>query len=164
MMKFSWCLLLIGFMFSGCLKQDKGCPYKEVNIVAPTAEQQQVEAYLAANGITTAVRHPSGMYYAVVTPGTGNKPSLCSVVSVGYSGTLQNGTVFDQQNIISFDLGRLIEGWKKGLPLIAKSGRIKLFIPPSLGYGNTDVKNSNNVIVIPANSMLIFDIEVFDVN
>lgn len=164
-MKFSWCLLLIGcFVFSGCLKQDKGCPYKELTVTAPMAEQQQVEAYLAANSITTAVKHPSGMYYAVVTPGTGNKPSLCSVVSVGYSGTLQNGTVFDQQNIISFDLGRLIEGWKKGLPLIAKSGRIKLFIPPTLGYGNTDVKNSAGVVVIPANSMLIFDIEVFDVN
>src|SRR5215210_1690737 len=107
MMKFSWCLLFIGFVVSGCLKQDKGCPYKEVNVIAPAAEQQQVEAYLAANGITTAAKHPSGMYYAIVTPGTGNKPSLCSVVSVGYSGTLQNGTVFDQQNIISFDLGRL---------------------------------------------------------
>lgn len=163
MMKFSWCLLLIGFVFSGCLKQDKGCPYKEVNINAPTAEQQHVEAYLQANSIT-AVKHSSGMYYAIVTPGTGNKPSLCSVVTVGYSGTLENGTAFDQQNIISFDLGRLIEGWKKGLPLIAKGGRIKLFIPPSLGYGNTDVKNSSGVVVIPANSMLIFDIEVFDVN
>jgi FKBP-type peptidyl-prolyl cis-trans isomerase FkpA len=163
-MKFSWCLLLICFVFSGCLKQDKGCPYKEVNVIAPTAEQQQVEAYLSTNGITNAVKHSSGMYYVVVTPGTGNKPGLCSVVSVGYNGTLQNGSVFDQQNIISFDLGRLIEGWKKGLPLIAKGGRIKLYIPPSLGYGNTDVKNSSGVVVIPANSMLIFDIEVFDVN
>lgn len=163
-MKFSWCLLLACFVFSGCLKQDKGCPYKESTVVASTAEQQQVEAYLSSNGITNAVKHSSGMYYAIITPGTGNKPSLCSVVSVGYTGTLTNGSVFDQQNIISFDLGRLIEGWKKGLPLVAKGGRIKLFIPPSLGYGNTDVKNSSGVVVIPANSMLIFDIEVFDVN
>lgn len=163
MMKFSWCLLLMGVVFSGCLKQDKGCPYKETNVNAPAAEQQQVEAYLAANSIT-AVKHSSGFYYSVVTPGTGAKPSLCSVVTVGYSGTLTSGTVFDQQNIISFDLGRLIEGWKKGLQLVAKGGRIKLYIPPSLGYGNTDVKDSNGATVIPANSMLIFDIEVFDVN
>lgn len=163
MMKFSWCFLLLGFVFSGCLKQDKGCPYNDVAVTAPLAEQQTVETYLQANSIT-AVKHPSGMYYNVVTPGSGNKPGLCSVVSVGYTGTLQNGSVFDQQNLISFDLGRLIEGWKKGLPLVAKGGRIRLYIPPTLGYGNTDVKNGSGVVVIPANSMLIFDIEVFDVN
>lgn len=163
MMKFSWCLLLMGMMFSGCLKSDKGCPYKESNITAPATEQQQVEAYLSANGIT-AVKHASGLYYQIVSNGSAVTPQLCSSVSVGYTGKLANGTVFDTQNLISFDLGRVIEGWKKGLQLIQKGGQIKLYIPPSLGYGANDVKNNSGAVIIPANSMLIFDVEIFDVN
>jgi FKBP-type peptidyl-prolyl cis-trans isomerase FkpA len=56
----------------------------------------------------------------------------------------------------------LIEGWKIGLPLIQKSGKIKLYIPPSLGYGASDIKDNNGVVVIPANSMLIFDVSLVD--
>ncbi len=163
MIKFSTCLLLLCVLLSGCLKSDKGCPYNSANVTAPAVEEQQVQAYLDANGLT-AIKHPSGFFYQVVMPGSGARPELCSVVSVGYIGTLSNGNVFDQQNLISFDLGRLIEGWKKGLPLIQKGGRIKLYIPPTLGYGPVDVKNDNGTVVIPANSMLIFDIEMFDVN
>lgn len=164
MMKFSWCFLVLGVLFSGCLKTDKGCPYKENNITAPASEQQAVESYLSTNGLT-ATKHPSGFYYEVVNPGTGTvTPHLCSVVSVGYVGKLTNGTIFDQQNIVSFDLGRVIEGWKKGIPLIKKTGRIKLYIPPSLGYGGHDMRDPNGNVVIPANSILIFDVEMFDVN
>jgi FKBP-type peptidyl-prolyl cis-trans isomerase FkpA len=140
----------------------KDCPYKENNVVAPVSEQQQIEAYLAANGLT-ASKHANGFYYQVVTAGSAKTPQLCSVISVGYSGKLSNGNQFDAQNLISFELGGAIEGWKKGLPLIQKGGRIKLYIPPSLGYGAHDVKEGNTV-VIPANSMLIFDVELFDVN
>ena len=61
-----------------------------------------------------------------------------------------------------FVLGALIEGWKKGLPLIKKSGEIILYIPPSLGYGSQDYVNSDNVVVIPKNSMLIFTIKLKD--
>lgn len=163
MKRFSWCLLLVGALFSGCLKSDNGCPFKDVDVTAPASQQQQIEAYLAANQLT-ASKHASGFYYQVIMPGSGLTPHLCSVVSVGYTGKLVNGNVFDQQQLISFDLGRVIEGWKKGLPLIQKGGRIKLYIPPALGYGSVDVKDGNNNVVIPANSILIFDVEVFEVN
>ena len=162
-MKFSWCLLLMGIMFSGCLKSDKGCPYREQNLTAPASEQAQVESYLSTNSIT-AVKHASGMYYQVITNGTGVAPQLCSTVSVGYTGKLTNDRVFDSQNLISFELGRVISGWQKGLPLIQKGGRIKLYIPPSLGYGGNDIRDNLGNIVIPANSILIFDVEIFDVN
>jgi FKBP-type peptidyl-prolyl cis-trans isomerase FkpA len=163
MMKYSWCLLLLGMVFSGCLKTDKGCPYKETSVTAPASEQQQVEAYLSANAIT-AIKHPSGLYYQIVAQGSGATPQLCSAVSVGYTGKLTNGKDFDQQNMISFDLGRVITGWQKGLPLIQKGGHIKLYIPPTLGYGAYDIKDINGAVVIPANSILIFDVEMFDVN
>lgn len=163
MKRFSWGLIMVAALFSGCLKTEKGCPFKDLNIVAPASEQQQIEAYLASNNLA-ASKHTSGLYYQVVTPGAGVTPNLCSVVSVGYTGKLTNGHVFDQKPIITFDLGRVIEGWKKGLPLIQRGGKIRLYIPPSLGYGPVDVKDQNNNVVIPANSVLIFDVEMFEVN
>ncbi|MGB8194238.1 MAG: FKBP-type peptidyl-prolyl cis-trans isomerase [Chitinophagaceae bacterium] len=163
MMKFSWCFLVLGVLFTGCLKTDKGCPFKESSAVAPLTEQQQIEVFLSNNGLS-ATKHPSGMYYQVLSPGSGANPNLCSVVSVGYIGKLMNGNIFDSKNIIAFDLGRLVEGWKKGVPLIQKGGKIKLYIPPSLGYGSSDIKDSGGNVIIPANSILIFDVELFDVN
>lgn len=132
------------------------------SITAPEAEQQAVLDYLTDNSIV-ATKHASGMYYQVVTPGTGtgNPPALCSQIQINYAGKLTNGTVFDQQTSAVFVLGSLIEGWKKGIPLIQKGGQIKLFIPPSLGYGSTDVKK-DNVVVIPANSILVFDVSLTD--
>ena len=164
MIKFSWCFLVLGFVFSGCLKTKNDCPYTESKVVAPTAEQQQVEYYLSQSGITNAIKHPSGFYYSIVSQGSGATPQICSVVTVGYTGKLTNGNQFDQQNLISFDLGRVIEGWRKGLPLIQKNGRIKLYIPPSLGYGHQEIKDGQGAVVIPANSILVFDVEMFDVN
>jgi FKBP-type peptidyl-prolyl cis-trans isomerase FkpA len=52
---------------------------------------------------------------------------------------------------------QLIEGWKIGLPLLKKGGHIKLYVPPSLGYGPSPNRN------IPGNSVLIFDIRLVDV-
>jgi FKBP-type peptidyl-prolyl cis-trans isomerase len=78
---------------------------------------------------------------------------------VAYKGQLTNGNVFDQQLKYVFStLGSLIDGWRQGLPLIKKGGEIKLYIPPSLGYGSD---NSNPSI--PPNSILIFDVTLIDV-
>ena len=57
----------------------------------------------------------------------------------------------------SFQLKNLIIGWQKGIPLIQKGGSIRLYIPPSMGYGS---KSSSS---IPANSTLIFDIDLVGV-
>ena len=81
---------------------------------------------------------------------------------INYTGLLSNGHKFDEGKNVAFTLGSLMEGWKKGLPLIQKGGKIKLYIPPSLGYGSSDIKDNNGAVVIPANSMLIFDISLLD--
>jgi FKBP-type peptidyl-prolyl cis-trans isomerase FkpA len=60
-------------------------------------------------------------------------------------------------------LGQLIIGWQKGLPLIKSGGSITLFIPPSLGYGNQDIRNSSGAVIIPANSNLKFTIDLVSV-
>ena len=153
-------LLVLALFSSSCLKKETGCQYKENNHMAPSSEEQAVLNYLSANGIS-ATKHGSNMYYQVVQSGSGASPNLCSQVVVNYIGKLTNGNVFDQQTNSVFMLGVLIDGWKKGLPLIKKGGRINLYIPPSLGYGNNDVKENGNII-IPANSVLIFDISLID--
>jgi FKBP-type peptidyl-prolyl cis-trans isomerase FkpA len=160
MKKLVLCLLSVWFL-SGCLKNDTGCP-APTNIVAPQSEQQVVVDYLGANNIS-AVKHSSGMYYQIEVRGSGGVPNDCSSIAINYKGQLANGNVFDEGKNVAFTLGRLIEGWKKGLPLIQKGGRIKLYIPPTLGYGSSDIKDTNGTVVIPANSMLIFEITLLDV-
>ena len=156
------CLLAVAILSGSCLKKSDGCPYSEANITASTAEEATITGYLSGNGLT-ATRHSSGMYYSIVQQGSSTTANLCSSLLVNYSGKLSNGSVFDSKNDAMFVLGAVIEGWKKGIPLIQKGGQIRLYIPPSLGYGNADVKNGSTV-VIPANSMLIFDITLKDVN
>ena len=157
------CLLVIMVFLSSCFKSDNGCSFTDTNVVAPAAEVTALENYLSSNGITTAVKHASGFYYEFITAGTGVKPTLCSIITVGYTGKLTNGNVFDSQQSLSFQLGSLIEGWKKGVPLIQKGGSIKLYIPPSLGYGAVDVRDNQGNVVVPANSILIFEIDLMDV-
>jgi len=150
-------LLTAVSLCTGCFKDDKGCSYTQSTTVAPANEQTMIEEYLTANNLT-ATKHSSGMYYEIVQAGTGGAPGLCSSVQINYVGKLANGSTFDSNTNAVFTLGTLIDGWKKGLPLLQKGGRIKLYIPPSLGYGGSDIKDRDNNVIIPANSMLIFDI------
>lgn len=161
MRKIIGCLLVIAFMAGSCLKKEGGCGYNDTSVVAPANEVTMVEDYLSANSIT-ATKHASGMYYQVVNAGSGGTPHLCSQVKVAYVGKLTNGTIFDQSSSRVFTLGSLIEGWKKGLPLIQKGGTIKLFIPPTLGYGASNYPPTG-AVVIPGNSVIIFEVTLDDI-
>ena len=146
------------FLLSSCSKQnDDFCNYDACAVSAPASEVTQLEAYLASAAIT-ATKHCSGMYYTIDAAGSGATATICSTVSVKYKGQLTNGNVFDQATTpVSFQLGGLIEAWKKGIPLIKPGGKIKLYCPPSLAYGNQAVGT------IPANSILIFEVELVGV-
>jgi len=160
MRKLVLCLISIAIFSIGC-KKNSECP-KDDNLVAPLMEEQALAAYLNANGIV-ATKHANNMYYQIITPGTGGSPDLCSSVRVSYTGRVSNSAVnFDAGTNTDFKLGVLISGWKKGVPLIQKGGRIKLYLPPYLAYGANDVKDGNGKVVIPANSILVFDITLVD--
>jgi FKBP-type peptidyl-prolyl cis-trans isomerase FkpA len=146
---------------SSCFKKNDGCGTQD-NIVAPVSEQNLVKAYLDSNRIA-ATLNQSGFYYEIVKAGTGSNPNLCSRITVSYIGQLTDSTVFDQETDQIYTLGDLIDGWKKGLPLIQAGGEIKLYIPPSLGYGSNGLKDNAGNIVVPGNSILIFDINLLDV-
>lgn len=152
-------LMAVMIVISGCNKDESDCPYSDTSITVPPAEITAIEAYLATKGIANAVKDPRGFYYTIQTQGTGGIAGVCSQIAIYYTGTLTNNVVFDGTNgaPVTFTLGQLIPGWIKGIPLIKAGGRIQLYLPPTLGYG------SNAVGTIPANSILIFDIELLDV-
>lgn len=153
--------MIIGFfalaIFSGCLKYKEPeftCNYNECAYVAPAAEIQAVQDYLDAQGIT-AIKHCSGLFYTIDDPGTGASPTVCNTIAFTYVGSLTNGTVFEQATspVVS-NLSGLITGFKNGLPRLKTGGRMHLYIPPSLGYGSTDMGK------IPPNSIVIFDVSL----
>jgi FKBP-type peptidyl-prolyl cis-trans isomerase FkpA len=113
--------------------------------------------------IESMTRTNTGLYYQDVTVGTGAQAAAGDSVFVLYSGWLPNGTLFDTTDDngvpISFTLGagRVIDGWDEGLAGMRVGGVRKLVIPPSLGYG----AQANPPI--PANAVLVFRVELVDV-
>lgn len=154
--------ILLATVCASCAKDDTACNFIDSTVIASAGETASVQSYLTANTITGTTLHPAGFYYKVTQAGTGAAVvNLCSQVSVKYTGKLTNGTIFDQTTgteVRVFPLGQVILGWQKGVPLISAGGKITLYIPPSLGYGGSPVG------VIPANSILIFDIELVAVS
>lgn len=123
--------------------------------VAISTDQRTLEDYITENNLTVQ-EGPEGLRYIIEEPGTADRPTVNSRVTVNYVGRLTDDRIFDETtgSPISFQLGNLIRGWQLGIPLVGTGGRIKLLLPPSLGYGNRPVGS------IPANSNLIFDIEL----
>lgn len=107
----------------------------------------------------TATKTSSGLYYVIDVQGTGSYPTIDSTVTVAYVGKLANGGIFDQSNSLgaTFPLANVIQGWKEGIPYFNEGGAGVLLIPSHLGYGEGGSAS------IPSNSVLIFEIELIDV-
>jgi FKBP-type peptidyl-prolyl cis-trans isomerase FkpA len=159
-------LSVIAVILVSCKKKaDDTCNAQAGTTVAPANEELLVTNYLSSNNITTATElEGSGMYYIIDAAGNGTKPNQCKTLSVKYKGYRQNNEIFDQttgSGTVSFVLANLIEGWRRGLPLLSAGGKIRLFVPPSLHYGPNGLQNPNTgTIIIPANQMIWFDIEL----
>ncbi len=166
-MKYLLSLVMVVTVLSACKKKG-GCDVTPGNTSASAQEEAMVTDYIAANNITGAVElGNSGLYYVIETPGNSKKPGLCTTVAVKYVGRLTNGTIFDQTtgtNTAVFSLSNLIESWQRTIPLLGEGGKIKLIVPPALGYGAQGSFNPNTgQYSIPPNSVLIFDIELVTV-
>jgi FKBP-type peptidyl-prolyl cis-trans isomerase FkpA len=149
MMKTLPFFLFLVLVISSCSKKDN----------QPEIDDQIINNYLKTNNIA-ATKDPSGLYYIMTVTGTGTNPTSSSTVEVKYKGMLINGTIFDQtatDKTASFPLNGLIRGWEIGIPLMKKGGKATFYIPSSLGYGNMATGP------IPANSVLIFDIELVNI-
>lgn len=159
MKKCGFALLAWALMAGSCQQTNPDVPACNPAVVTTKAtptETAALKEFIDANKITATADY-RGFYYTIQSPGTGTKPTVCSRVTVNYTGKLTNGTTFDSGNNVSFGLYELILGWQEGIPLIAPGGRITLYLPPSLAYGS-QAQNG-----IPANSILVFTIDLIRV-
>ncbi|MFM7310295.1 MAG: FKBP-type peptidyl-prolyl cis-trans isomerase [Flavobacteriales bacterium] len=115
--------------------------------------------FLLANGKKDGVVTTStGLQYKVTQEGNGNAPDANDRVTVHYHGTLIDGTVFDssveRNQPATFGLNQVIPGWTEGLQTMKEGGKTTFYIPSELAYGARATGK------IPANSVLIFDVEL----
>ncbi|MCG8702218.1 MAG: FKBP-type peptidyl-prolyl cis-trans isomerase, partial [Bacteroidales bacterium] len=84
-----------------------------------------------------------------------------NTVKCHYEGRLVDGTIFDSSyergEPTEFPLNRVIPGWTEGLQLMGEGAEFEFYIPSELGYGERAMSS------IPANSVLIFKIELISV-
>ena len=125
---------------------------------APSGANVEKDAATGKQVVTT----PSGLKYVDLVPGTGAAVKEGDAVEVKYVGKLTDGTTFDASErhppgTFKYVQGKtgLIAGWTEGTSTMKVGGKRKLIIPPQLGYGAQEVGG-----VIPANSTLIFEIEL----
>lgn len=129
------------------------------------AEKNQKEglAFLEANkgkpGVKTTA---SGLQYEILTEGSGANPKATDEVTVHYKGTLIDGTTFDssydRNQPATFTLNGVIPGWTEGVQLLKPGGKMKLYIPSALGYGERGAGGA-----IGPNAVLVFEIELLSV-
>ena len=121
-------------------------------------------AYLAKNakkeGVTTT---ESGLQYEVLTTGDGASPSAEDSVTVHYTGTLIDGTVFDSSvergEPATFGVSQVIPGWTEALQLMSVGDKLRLVIPSELAYGPR-----GSGAKIGPNSILVFEVELIKIN
>ena len=117
------------------------------------------EEFLAANKLKAGVIElPSGLQYKVIKEGAGESPADSDMVTVHYTGTLLDGTIFDSSRErgepIQFPVNGVIAGWTEALKIMKPGAQYMLYIPAKLAYG--DKKTGP----IPEGSTLIFDVEL----
>jgi FKBP-type peptidyl-prolyl cis-trans isomerase len=107
-----------------------------------------------ANVVTTL----SGLQYIMLTQGQGRRPEPGDTVNIYYKGTLENGRVIAKKYAAgtpsTISTNGLIRGMSEAVLLLKPGGRIKIFVPPQLGFGNS----ANGVI--NKDSVLIYEIEL----
>jgi len=106
----------------------------------------------------------SGLKYEITTHGNGELAEAGDTVVMHYTGKLEDGTKFDSSHDrntpfrFELGIGRVIKGWDEGVALLHVGDKATFIIPPELGYG------SRKTGAIPANSTLIFDVELLEIS
>jgi len=137
---------------------------QEMQAKAQEENQGAGEAYLAENkerdGVTVT---ESGLQYEVLVEGDGEIPTADKSVTVHYTGTLIDGTVFDSSvergEPATFPVNGVIQGWIEALQLMAEGSKFRLVIPSNLAYGERGAGQQ-----IGPHSTLVFEVELLSVN
>ncbi len=108
---------------------------------------------------------PSGLMYKVVSSPdpAGAKPAPTDTVKINYEGKLINGQIFDssytRNEPATYPLPKLVPAWQMAVPMMHKGDTWMLYVPSALGYGEQGGGDA-----IPPNSVLIFKIQLLDIN
>lgn len=142
------------------IEQDNQAKQEEVCAVngKPVSQNKPTDVLTISNPVTE-------LQITDTVVGSGDTAQLNDCITVNYRLNLTDGTIvsgndtFSSGSPIAFDLvqGGLIEGWTKGIPGMKVGGLRRLVVPASLGYGDRATSG------IPANSTLIFDVELLDI-
>ena len=129
------------------------------------------EAFLAANKTKDGVKvHPvtlpdgttAELQYKILKSGTGNTPKKTDTVTVHYTGTLIDGTIFDSSvqrgQPATFPVSGVIPGWTEALQMMKVGDKWQLFIPAKLAYDEQSPSPK-----IGPNSTLIFEVDLLDI-
>jgi FKBP-type peptidyl-prolyl cis-trans isomerase FkpA len=132
--------------------------------VAIAKEEGTIQEYIKSKGLTNVQKTDKGLYYIIEKAGTGPNVPVGSNVTMNYTGMLLDGTKFDSnvdpafKHVQPFEFplgqGRVIPGWDEGVALLNKGAKAKLIIPSPYAYGPRGQGQ------IPANAILVFDVEV----
>lgn len=137
--------------------------YLQAALAQLQRDRETIDAYVIDKQMIVQ-RTSTGVTYTVTRQGTGPKPTKGQKVAVHYEGRLLSGQVFDSSyqrgQPIEFPIGegKVIPGWDEGIALFNEGGKGTIIIPSPMAYGPRAMG------AIPANSILVFDIELVKVD
>jgi FKBP-type peptidyl-prolyl cis-trans isomerase FklB len=133
--------------------------YKEVLARNMASSKAFLTEAAKGEGVQTT---SSDLLYKEMAAGEGDSPGAQDIVQVHYTGTLPDGTVFDSSvergEPVEFPLDQVIPGWTEGVQLMKKGGKMRIWLPPELAYGE-----QGSPPAIGPNQALMFDIELLDI-
>jgi FKBP-type peptidyl-prolyl cis-trans isomerase len=152
--KFLICATLGGLLLVGAcenaMRAGLGCSVIRHNVVGTSGD---------------TVNLSSGLRYIELQPGSGPVAQSCRESTVRYTGYLYGGGQFDHNTIhVIPGTGHLIAGFEQGIIGMTTGSVRRVIMPPDLAYGSVPRTNPQGEVVIPANSTLIFDLELLITN
>lgn len=150
--------------------QEQAVKQKTDTMNLPDEDDDALQHYFTSKHINP-IKTKSGLYYKIQQEGSGPYAIPGDMVVMNYRGTLLDGTVFDSNIDSAFmhvkplnfvlGTGRVIKGWDEGITYLKPGSKATFYIPASLAYGKQSRPgNAVNPKGIPANSILIFDVEL----
>jgi len=159
-----WRVKMIAVKSAKQMKEDA----EKAKVEVAAKEERVIQEYIKANNIQNVQKTASGLRYVITSEGSGSKPTKGQSATVNYTGKLIDGKLFDsnvdpkfghvEPFTVSVGEGQVIAGWDEGLMLLNKGAKATFIIPSALGYGERAMGQD-----IPANSVLVFDVELTEV-
>jgi FKBP-type peptidyl-prolyl cis-trans isomerase FkpA len=135
----------------------------------PAYTDPATQTYATSTGVTIAnmTRVNAQLYREDVVVGTGRIVNVGDSIGVYYTARLSGGFAFDPGRarpatpfFTVLDSTRLIQGWPQGLAGMRIGGTRRLVIGPELGYRFSTVRDQAGAVLIPANSVITFTVEM----